>query len=250
VETKAKTAVMKALQLDSNLAEALASLGYLKFRIDRDWVGAEGELTRAFELKPGYATAHEWYALLLGVRVKLDEAVSEMQTAYNLDPLSPSVNNGLARVYHFRNDDRKALEQIKKTIELEPGYAEAHFTLGMTYIRLKDYKAAEKELKQAIDLSGRRPVMLGMLGRLYVLQGRINDAKTLLDETETPPMNNDKLYASSVIKFTEGRYDEAFAQFDKLASDKYGIMIYMKVEKTFFNTPDPRYDALIKKIGL
>ena len=63
-------------------------------------------------------------------------------------------------------------------------------------------------------------------------------------------MNNDKLYASSVIKFTEGRYDEAFAQFDKLAADKYGIMIYMKVEKAFFNTQDPRYDALIKKMGL
>ena len=250
VETKAKNAVMRALELDSNLAEAHASLGYIKFRIDWDWAGAEKELKRAIELKPGYATAHEWYALLLGVRVKLDEALSEMQTAYNLDPLSPSVNNGLARVYHFRNDERRALEQIKKTIELEPGYAEAHFTLGMTNIRLKDYKGAEKELKQAIDLSGRRPVMLGMLGRLYVLQGRINDANALLEEMETPPMNNDKLYASSVIKFTEGRYDEAFAQFDKLAADKYGIMIYMKVEKAFFNTQDPRYDALIKKMGL
>jgi adenylate cyclase len=250
VETKAKNAVMKALALDSTLAEAHASLGYIKFRVDWDWEGAEKELKRAIELKPGYSTAHEWYALLLGVRVRLDEALNEMQTAYNLDPLSPSVNNGLARVYHFRDEEKKAYEQIRKTIELEPGYAEAHFTLGMTNIRLKDYKNAEKELKEAIKLSGRRTVMLGMLGRLYVLQGRINEANALIAEMETPPMNNDKLYASTVIKFTEGKLDEAFDAFDKLVSDKYGVMIYMKVEKRFFNTTDPRYDALIKKLGL
>jgi adenylate cyclase len=251
VESKAKNAVMKALELDSTLAEAHAALGYIKFRVDWDWVGAEKELKKAIELKPGYSTAHEWYALLLGVRVKLDEALSEMQTAYNLDPLSASVNNGLARVYHFRQEEKKAFEQIKKTIELEPGYAEAHFTLGMTYLKLKDYKNAEKELKEAINTSGRRPVMIGMLGRTYAADGKVNEATALLNEMQTPPINNDKLYASAVIKFSLGKYDEAYAIFDKLIAEKYGIMIYMKVERAFFsNNSDPRYEALVKKTGL
>jgi adenylate cyclase len=251
VESKAKNAVMKALELDSTLAEAHAALGYIKFRVDWDWAGAEKELKKAIELKPGYSTAHEWYALLLGVRVKLDEALSEMQTAYNLDPLSASVNNGLARVYHFRQDEKKALEQIKKTIELEPGYAEGHFTLGMTYLKLKEYKNAEKELKEAINTSGRRPVMIGMLGRTYVADGKVNEAIALLNEMQTPPINNDKLYASAVIKFSLGKYDDAYAIFEKLIAEKYGIMIYMKVEKAFFsNNTDPRYEALVKKMGL
>jgi tetratricopeptide (TPR) repeat protein len=251
VESKAKNAVMKALELDSTLAEAHAALGYIKFRVDWDWAGAEKELKKAIELKPGYSTAHEWYALLLGVRVKLDEALSEMQTAYNLDPLSASVNNGLARVYHFRQDEKKALEQIKKTIELEPGYAEGHFTLGMTYLKLKEYKNAEKELKEAINASGRRPVMIGMLGRTYVADGKVNEAIALLNEMQTPPINNDKLYASAVIKFSLGKYDDAYAIFEKLIAEKYGIMIYMKVEKAFFsNNTDPRYEALVKKMGL
>lgn len=251
VETKAKNAVMKALALDSTLAEAHASLGYIKFRVDWDWAGAEKELKRAIELKPGYATAHEWYALLLGIRVKLDEALEEMQTAYNLDPLSPSVNNGLARIYHFRHDEEKAFAQIRRAIDLEPRYAEGHFTLGMTYMRVKDFNNAEKELKEAINLSGRRPVMIGMLGRMYVAQGRVTEAEKLLDEMQTPPVNNDKLYATAIIKFALGRYDEAFAAFDKLAEEKYGIMIYMKVERAFFNnSTDSRYDALIRKMGL
>jgi hypothetical protein len=92
--------------------------------------------------------------------------------------------------------------------------------------------------------------MLGMLGRLYVLEGKIDEANKLIDELQKPPMNNDKLYATSVIKFTEGKLDEAFAAFNRLAEDKYGIMIYMKVERSFFSTTDPRFDELIRKMGL
>jgi TolB-like protein/class 3 adenylate cyclase/Flp pilus assembly protein TadD len=250
-ETKARTAIMKALQLDSTLAEAHAALGYIKFRIDWDWEGAERELKRAIELKPGYSTAHEWLALLMGVRVHLDEALNEMQTACNLDPLSASVNNGLSRVYHFRKEDEKALAQSKKTVELEPGFAEAHFSIGMTYFRMKDFPNAEKELEEAMRLSGRRPVIIGMLGRLYVAAGKTEEAKKLLAELETEPVNNDKLYAIAIIKNSLGQIDEAFKIFEKLADEKYGIMIYLKVERQFFNENEgAKFDGLIKRMNL
>lgn len=251
VESKAKDAVMKALALDSTLAEAHAALGYIKFRIDWDWKGAEESLKKAIELKPGYSTAHEWYGLLLGITVRLDEALREMQTAYELDPLSPSVSNGLARVYHFRRENKNALIQVKKTLELEPGYAEAHFSMGMTYFRLKDYENSEKELKKAIQLSGRRPVMLGMLGRTFLAAGKNDEAQKLLTELQTAPINNDKLYASAIIMNFMGRDDEAFRIFDKLADEKYGIMVYMRVERPFFSSNgDDRYSKLLAKMGL
>lgn len=250
VESKAKAAVMKALELDSTLAEGHAALGYMKFRIDWDWEGAEQELKRAIELKPGYATAHEWYALLLGIRVKLDPALREMQTALELDPLSPSVNNGVSRIYHFRNENKLAIEQAKKTLQLEPGYAEGHFAAGMSYFRLKDYKKSEEELKEAIKLSGRRPVMLGMLGRVLYATGRKKETSELLAELETPPVNNDKLYAIAIIKDVIGE-DSAFTIFNKLADEKYGIMIYLKVERRLFSkAEDPRFQALLAKMRL
>jgi Tfp pilus assembly protein PilF len=139
-ETKAKAAVMKALQIDASLAEAHASLAYLKFRFDWDWKGADVEFKKAIALKPGYATAHEWYGLFLAVQVKLDEALKEMQTAYQLDPLSPSVNNGLARIYHFRKENDKVVTQVNKTLALDSNYAEAYFTQGINYFEQKDYQ--------------------------------------------------------------------------------------------------------------
>ncbi|MDQ3681531.1 MAG: tetratricopeptide repeat protein [Bacteroidota bacterium] len=250
-ETKAKEAVTKALQIDETLAEAHAALGYIKFRIDWDWKGAEKEFKRAIELKPGYATAHEWYALFLAIHVRLDEALSEIQKAYQLDPLSLSVNNGLARIYHFRNETDKAINQIDKTLTLDSNYAEGYFSVGMTYYKTNEYEKSVAALKKAINLANRRPVMLGVLGAVYAKMGNTNEAKKLLSELELPPLNNDKLYGIAVIKSNLGQMDKALNILEKLTDEKYGIMIYMKVEQRFFHEPDnPTYQRIGRKIGL
>ena len=251
-EKRAKDAVMKALELDSTLAEAHAALAYIKFRIDWDWEGAERGFKKAIELKPGYATAHEWYALFLAVRVHLDESQRQMQIAYDLDPLSPNVNNGIARIYHFRNEMDKALQQINKTIAMDPNYAEAHFTKGMAYNKMKKFTEAETEIKKAVDLSGRRPVMVGVLGRIYAHEGKADAARQLLKELQTPPVDDDKLYAIATIKLAQGNIDEAFDIMERLAAKKYGIMVYLKVESSFFGTgvTSERYNRLVARIGL
>jgi adenylate cyclase len=247
---KAKDAVMNALAIDETLAEAHAALGYVKFRIDWDWKGAEKEFKRAIELKPSYATAHEWYALFLAIQVRLDEALQEMQKAYELDPLSSSVNTGIARIYHFRNEPDKALAQIKKTLELDPNYAEAHFAAGMTYFKIKDYEKAAVALEKAVVLSGRRPVMLGFLGSVYEKMGKTDEMKKLLAELETTPVTNDKLFAISYIKSSLGQSDEALDILEKLAAERNGIMIYMKVEKDFFaDSNSPRFKQMLEKMG-
>ena len=250
-EKKAKQAVMRALQIDETLAEAHAALGYILFRIDWDWAGAEKELKRAIQLKPGYATAHEWYALFLAIHKRLDESLAEMQKAYELDPLSTSVSNGLARIYHFRSEIKKALAQINKTLELDPDYAEAHFTAGMAYFKAKQYREAKKELEKAIALSGRRPVMLGVMGALLIRMGQKDEAEKLLAELNMPPVTDDKLYAISYIKSNIGKEDEAFEILEKLLEDKYGILIYMKVERDFYEgNNEARYQRLLEKMGL
>lgn len=251
-ESKAKQSVMKALELDSTLAEAHAALAYIKFRMDWDWQGAEKEFRKAITLKPGYATAHEWYALFLAVQAKPDDALKEIKIAYDLDPLSPSVNTGYARILHFRGEYDQSLQHIRKTIAMEPEYAEAHFTEGMTYSRINKLKEAESSMLKAIALSGRRPVMLGMLGTVYSRMGKKEDVDKLLKELQTEPVNNDKLFAISTIKTYLDQQDEAFDILDSLVKDKYGILIYMKVERYAFGTSQEkkRYEELLRKMGL
>ena len=151
VESKAKAAVIRHWNSIQRWRRRTLHLDISNLELTGIGKVPKQSLQRAIELKPGYSTAHEWYALLLGITVRLDAALEQMKTAYELDPLSPSVSNGLARVYHFRRENKKSLEQVQRTtLELEPGYAEAHFSAGMTYLRLKDYSNSEKELRKAM----------------------------------------------------------------------------------------------------
>ena len=87
-ETTAKVmaAVTRALEIDDQLAEAHASLGRLHTQ-RWSWLEAERELRRALELAPGYATGHQWYALLLLITGRNEQSIEEIQKALALDPL-------------------------------------------------------------------------------------------------------------------------------------------------------------------
>ncbi len=141
--------------------------------------------------------------------------------------------------------------QIKKTLALDSNYAEAYFTEGITYYKTQEYKKAIPPLQKAIDLSGRRPVMLGMLGATYAKIGQPDEVQKILIELGSAPVSNDKLYATSFIKSSMGRTDEALDIMEKLLADKYGILIYMKVEKYILpESNNPRYKKMLAKMGL
>jgi hypothetical protein len=81
--------------------------------------------------------------------------------------------------------------------------------------------------------------------------GRRDEALKLLKELQQPPMNNDKLYAIATIQIALGGFDENFWIMEKLVKEKYGIMIYMKVQREYFEyAHNPRFEKLIKEIGL
>jgi adenylate cyclase len=241
--------ISKALEKDSSLPEVHAASGYIKFRTDWDWSGAERAFRQALLLNPNYVDAHEWYALFLAIHKRLDEALVEINAALELDPLSPSANNGLARIYHFRGEYAKAIEQFQMVLERNPGYAESYFGMGMSYFAMAEYDQAIDPLQKAAELSGRRPIVLGILGCTYARLGRMEEARTLLTELESGPMNNDKRYAMTFIKGNIGQFDEALKILDELQDEKYGVLIYMKIETKFFDTTNPGYQELLRKMN-
>ena len=88
---KAKQAALQAVRLDESLAEAHAVLGFCAALYDYDFPTAEPEFRRALELKPDYALARHWYALLVLMPMKRwDEAEVESKRAQQLDPPYPS----------------------------------------------------------------------------------------------------------------------------------------------------------------
>jgi TolB-like protein/Flp pilus assembly protein TadD len=251
---KANDAVLKALQLDETLAEAHASLGYIEFRFDWDWDSAEREFIKAIELKPGYAQAHEWYALFLSLIRRTDEkALSEMKRAYELDPLSPSISTGVGRILHFANRLDESIVQYKKTIEIYPNYAEAHFALAMTYGSQRNIDEAFKELNKAINFSHGRPVMIITKGMIYGFAGNKKEALAILDsvvKTFYPEPVSPWYYAS--IYLSIGDKDKFFDYSYKSLEQKDALMVYFPTIGVFDSAfeNDPRFHDILRKMRI
>jgi TolB-like protein/class 3 adenylate cyclase/Tfp pilus assembly protein PilF len=250
---KANYAVLKALQLDETLAEAHASLGYIKFRFDWDWDSAEQEFKKAIELKPGYAQAHEWYALFLSLIRKSDKAIIEMKRAYELDPLSPSISTGVGRILHFANRLDESVVQYKKTLEMYPNYAEAHFALAMIYGGQRKINEALKELDKAINFSHGRPVMIITRGMIYGFAGNKKEAIAILDSVVNafyPEPVSPWYYAS--IYLSIGDKDKFFDYAYKSLEQKDALMVYFPTMGVFdpaFES-DPRFHDLLRKMKI
>ena len=139
---KTKQAVARALELDPNLAEAHATRG-VSMLFDFDVRGAEGELRMATELKPGYASAHQWYSQVLIAQQKWGEARVHIGKAAELDPVSHVICLVHTFLYEAKRDYGSALELAKRAIELNPDDPSSHFELAFLYGKLKDVGGGE-----------------------------------------------------------------------------------------------------------
>src|SRR5438445_7926413 len=117
---KAKTAAMKALELDDTLGEAHAALAYAEWFYDRDWPSAEREFRRAIELNPNSAISHERYAECLLTRTRFDEGIDEMKRAQELAPVSTQELGGLGHAYLIMHRYDESISYFQKALDLYP----------------------------------------------------------------------------------------------------------------------------------
>lgn len=249
---KAKAAAMKALEIDDTLAEAHASLGLVKWSFDWDWLGAEQELKRAIELRPSYATAHQWYALDLIAMGRLDDALGEMKRAQRFDPLSQAINMGVGWVLYLRRQYDQAIEQYRKTLDMEPTSVYAHAALGVVYEQKAMAEAAIGEIQRAMSLSGGSPEMTAALGHAYAVSGQRSKAqKILIELSRLSKRRYVPAYSIARIYIGLGRKDQAFKWLQKAYEERAEALVYLNLDPTFDSLrSDPRFIDLVRRVGL
>jgi serine/threonine protein kinase/tetratricopeptide (TPR) repeat protein len=151
---KAEENARKALAIDDNLAEAHASLAYIKFYYRRDHSGAELEFRRAIQLNPSYGQAHHWFALALAYLNRPVEAISEAETAQRLDPRSPSIKAATAIVYFMNGRMEEALAECDKALAIDPTFVPAFKVKRWTYSYLNDPTNADAVFTKEMEYSG------------------------------------------------------------------------------------------------
>jgi TolB-like protein/DNA-binding winged helix-turn-helix (wHTH) protein/tetratricopeptide (TPR) repeat protein len=252
VMTKAKQSATRALEIDSALAEARVALGAVKLIYDWDFEAAEIEFDRALESNPNLATAHRWRAEYLFVRERREEAIAAMKKAHELDPTSLILSRDVGRAFYLARQPDRAIEQYRRTLEMDADFHPAIFYLGLAYEQKGMFAEAVAELEKADRLAGGRALTKATLAFVYAKSGRAEEARKTLAELENQsPPNKAPSFDLAIIHAGLGETDKAFDALEKAFAERSYRLIYLKSDPIFDSLRgDSRFQNLLRRIGL
>ena len=252
---KAKTAALKALEIDDSLAEAHTSLAGIKSDYEWDFNGCESELKRALELNPNYATAHHWYAQYLSTMGRHYEALAEIKRAQELDPLSLIINAVVGDTYLKARQYDSAIDQLHRTIEMDKNFVTAHRYLANAFIEKGMYNEAIAELRIATALS-KTPSLAEQRARSLTdafanggPQGFWNrQLQFLKDDNEKGSVSP---YSIASVYARLGDKEQTLNWLEKAYQQHDAYIVYLKIDPQFDSLrSDPRVTDLLRRIGL
>jgi TolB-like protein/predicted Ser/Thr protein kinase len=235
---KAKSAALKALELDNSLAEAHTALGFVLLYWDWDWAAAERELLEAIELKQSYVVAHHWYAEYLSAMGRHEQAFAEIKRAQELDPLSPLMLAIGGEVYILAGRYDEAIEQCRKSLELDPNFALAHdylsaaYRLSGAYRRKGMYKEYITEAEKADRLYGSTAFDSLMLEtRVYAMAGaRAKALETLGQATQLSKRPEFAPWGFAHVCTSLGEKNRALDWLEKSYDQRNPNMVFLNVD--------------------
>lgn len=246
---KAETAVLKAVALDDQLAEAHNALANQRREL-WGWPAADQEYQRALELNSNLARAHSSYSFYLSLMGRHDEAIAEIRRARDLDPLSTLVNMNIGyRLYFARRYD-EAITSLKQTLELDPNHSLTHLILGYTYAEKGMYKEALAACQEAMRLGDDSSSTEIFLGLIYARSGERQKAEAILRRLEmsatyVSPGELADLYVGL------GENEKAFAALDRAFAAHDPQLQFLGIDPGYDALrSDPRFADLKRGVGL
>jgi len=249
---KATDAAESALKIDNDLAEAHASLAYIKRTYHWDWKGAEIEFKRAIELNPNLLDARWLYALHLTAVGRLDEAVREAKIALELDPISHSANLTLARIFYYGRRYDEAITQSNILLEMDPNFSGGHSVIANVYEQLGRYDEAIDRYVLSGSLTGSNVEFFWDAHQTFEITGWKDYWQKVLEWVDSNP---EAKYIPSITKavlYTRlGQNDKALDQLEASYEKREGELVYINVNPRFDSLrSDPRFTEILKKMGL
>ncbi len=249
---KAEAAARKALELDSTLAEAHVPLGYSELVYEWNLPEARKEFEKALQLRPGYATAHQFYGYYLTAMGKPDEAIAERNKALDLDAISPLLHSALGEAYYHARRFDVTIDQNKQALELDPSYAIALVNIGRAYEQMGMHQEARAAFQKILTAAPDNPAILSLMGHEYAVSGdKVNANRSLAKLKEVATRKYVPAVYFAVIYTGLNEKDEAFRWLDKAYEERCEYLVYLGSEPLADPLRgDPRFARLLSRIGL
>jgi len=157
---------------------------------------------------------------------------------------------GATLYYAGRYDE--AIDQCRRTIEMDPNFAVAHWHLGLAYEQKQVFDAAIEEFQKAISLSGGSPLMKAALGHAYAKSQKKHEANKILGElNELSKQQYVSPYEVATIYVALGNNEQAFQLLEKAYTEHSFHLVYLNVWPQFKSvSSDSRFQSLVQRVGL
>lgn len=237
-------ATERALEIDRTLGDAWATQAYAHYVLAWDWAKAAEEFTRSLELSPHSADVRYRYSDYLSAKGHHKEALEQSRMAESRSPLSVHYSRRVAWTLFFARRYDEAIDQLEKTLEMDPGFVPARTLLGRALVQKGRYDEAIAELEAVGDSYS------AMLAHAYAAAGRRNEAENVLasllsGKTSDPlfPYEVAQIYAAL------GDADTAFEWLEKAFQLRDPTMVSLKTDP--FLDPlrgDPRFEDFLERM--
>jgi len=248
----ARSAALRALELDDRLSDAHAALAQVKSYGDWDFFAAESEFKRAIELNPGDTLAHHMYSHFLLDMGRNDEALSHGELYVQLDPFSDSSHGHIAYCYLAMRQFDKAITNGLKALEIDPDDPTFLASLGDAYRYTGRPLDALAAYEKSMRLTGSTPDAIRVLRQSFSASGWKGYWQKTLD---LDLARSTKEYVSSLefagVYCLLGDKEQAFRHLEKAYSTHESLIVTLKEFPDFeILHSDPRYADLLRRIGL
>jgi serine/threonine protein kinase/Tfp pilus assembly protein PilF len=243
---KARAAALKALALDSTLAEPHSTLGVILFLEDHDFAGFERHLKRSVELNPNSMDGHRREALRLLWLGKFEEARAELRLALEIEPLSAVANLGYAAGFLYEGNLDESEVLMKRTLELDYNFWLTHYFLSIVYRLKGNHALAAEELAKVQELTD-EPEAARLIRESFAKSGWQGCLRTIADGGARGKLSP---YIVATLYAEMGEKDKAFAALNETIEKRDQLIGFLKIDPLMNPLrSDPRFPELLKKVG-
>jgi tetratricopeptide (TPR) repeat protein len=178
--------------------------------------------------------------------------MAALEKAVELGPRSLYAHNHIGLLHFYAREYQKAIEQHRRVLLIKGDFVPALWDIGRAYEQLSMLAEAEDSFRQALELSGGRPLMLASLGHCFALQGKTKDKRKiacdlaeLCGEMYVAPLDVVRVYAGL------SDLDAAFLWLDRALEERCSRLIALILDPMFSTLwEDSRIEKACEMIGL
>jgi eukaryotic-like serine/threonine-protein kinase len=249
---RARAAANKALEIDAELGEVHASLGWIAMWYDRDFQASERHFQKAIRIRPDYPEAHMWYGNLLFCTGRFDEAVREMRRGKELEPLEPAPPTHVAWALYFARRFDESLEELNEVIQSDPEFSLSYLWQSANLIAKGMYGEAIAAIRKFDELTAGAVIGVSLMGAAYGLAGMQEEALSVLRRLDELSKERyvGPLYRALVWTGL-GAKDKALEYLEEAYVGRESAMAFLGVWPVLDALrSEPRFTGLLKKMNL